>query len=125
MTYDPRDPRDPVDRRIDPAARPVVTERSGSGMTFYLLGALVVAAAVLAFLYYGSDNGSQTATNTPGIEQSTTGRAATDTPSPGPSTAPGAAPNAAPGSDSVTPGAGSATPPASTPPSGTNPSTNQ
>lgn len=66
------------DPRID---KTYVESSSDSGVTWFIVGALVVAAGVLAYLYFG-DNTSTTAESTPpAIEApADTGRASTPEP---------------------------------------------
>jgi hypothetical protein len=88
MSY--TDPNDPMERRIDPI--PVET-RSDSGVTWFIVGALVIAAGVLAYLYFGEDN--TTAQNTAPTSTEApadTGRAATPTAPAEPAAPPAPAP---------------------------------
>jgi hypothetical protein len=86
MTYnDPRDPNDlssrPTTTHTGPATGTTATARAeGGGMSWLIVGALIVAAGVLAFLYFGN-SGDTTAENNPGTATEApaeTGRAATD-----------------------------------------------
>jgi hypothetical protein len=86
MSYtDPNDPArrtstDPLNRDPSVASSTVVDRREGGGMSWFIVGALIIAAGVLAFLYFGNDTNtaSNTApTTTEGAAD--TGRAATDT----------------------------------------------
>ena len=73
LRRDPVDPvnRDPVDRRIE---KEYVQTSSDSGVTWFIVGALVIAAGVLSYLYFGN-NDETTAANPPAIEEQ--GRAST------------------------------------------------
>ncbi len=66
---------DPVERRVD---NTYVESSTDSGVTWFIVGALVIAAGVLAYLYFG-DEGDTTAENAPpAIEApADTGRAST------------------------------------------------
>ncbi|BCJ90199.1 hypothetical protein IZ6_09340 [Terrihabitans soli] len=68
--------QDPVDRKID---NTYVETSSDSGVTWFIVGALVIAAGVLAYLYFGDDAANSTAeTAPPAIEApADTGRAST------------------------------------------------
>ncbi len=104
MSY--TDPNDPMERRIDPI--PVDT-RSDSGVTWFIVGALVIAAGVLAYLYFGEDNTTAqntapTATEAP----ADTGRASTPAAPAEPASPPAPAP-AAPAP--ATPGGANTSPP--------------
>jgi uncharacterized protein HemX len=84
MSYN--DPNDPARRTSTDTLHPatasstVIDRREGGGMSWFIVGALIIAAGVLAFLYFGNDTNtaSNTApTTTEGAAD--TGRAATDT----------------------------------------------
>jgi hypothetical protein len=66
---------DPVERRVD---NTYVESSTDSGVTWFIVGALVIAAGVLAYLYFGGE-GDTTAENAPpAIEApADTGRAST------------------------------------------------
>jgi hypothetical protein len=85
--------QDPVDRKVDST---YVETSSDSGVTWFIVGALVIAAGVLAYLYFGGDDANTTAeTPPPAINApADTGRASTPT-APAEPTAP-AAPEPAP-----------------------------
>jgi len=69
------DPNDPVDRSIDST---YVETSSDSGVTWFIVGALVIAAGVLAYLYFGEDANTTAETAPPAIEApADTGRAST------------------------------------------------
>lgn len=73
--YNPNDPVDPVDRNID---NTYVESSSDSGVTWFIVGALVIAAGVLAYLYFGEDANTTAETSPPAIEApADTGRAST------------------------------------------------
>jgi hypothetical protein len=105
--YNPNNPTDPVDRNIDST---YVESSSDSGVTWFIVGALVIAAGVLAYLYFGEDANTTAETSPPAIEApADTGRASTpaapaDTapapapaaPAPAPAPAPAAPPAPAP-----------------------------
>jgi hypothetical protein len=68
-------PNDPVDRNID---NTYVETSSDSGVTWFIVGALVIAAGVLAYLYFGEDANTTAETAPPAIEApADTGRAST------------------------------------------------
>jgi hypothetical protein len=102
MSYiDPNDPlrSDPVDRRYETTN---IETSSDSGVTWFIVGALVIAAGVLAYLYFGN-NADTTAETTPApIEApADTGRASTPSApaepvAPAPAPAPAAPPAPAP-----------------------------
>jgi hypothetical protein len=67
--------QDPVDRNID---NTYVETSSDSGVTWFIVGALVIAAGVLAYLYFGDETANTTAESPPAIEApADTGRAST------------------------------------------------
>jgi hypothetical protein len=71
--------RDPLDRDIDRNVDSTYVETSSdSGVTWFIVGALVIAAGVLAYLYFG-DNANTTAQSTPPAVEAPadTGRAST------------------------------------------------
>ena len=68
------DPNDPVDRRVD---NTYVDSSSDSGVTWFIVGALVIAAGVLAYLYFGGDADTTADTSPTAIEAPEAGRAAT------------------------------------------------
>jgi hypothetical protein len=73
---DRMDPNDPVDRNIDRTS--YVETSSDSGVTWFIVGALVIAAGVLAYLYFGDDANTTAETSPPAIEApADTGRAST------------------------------------------------
>jgi hypothetical protein len=78
MSYiDPNDPlrSDPVDRRLETQN---IETSSDSGVTWFIVGALVIAAGVLAYLYFGNNADTTAETSPPAIEApADTGRAST------------------------------------------------
>ncbi len=67
--------QDPVDRNID---NTYVESSSDSGVTWFIVGALVIAAGVLAYMYFGDDANTTAETSPPAIEApADTGRAST------------------------------------------------
>ena len=98
------DPNDPLDRRLDdPIDRPIdntyVETSSDSGVTWFIVGALVIAAGVLAYLYFGDNTETTADALPPAIEApADTGRAAAPAPAPadGGAAAPAPADSAAP-----------------------------
>lgn len=84
MSY--TDPNDPLRRNeTDPLHRDTthttVVERtdSGSGSSWFIIGALVIAAGVLGYLYFGGNDSTVAENPSPAIEgEADTGRAATD-----------------------------------------------
>jgi hypothetical protein len=105
MSYiDPNDPlrSDPVDRRYETTN---IETSSDSGVTWFIVGALVIAAGVLAYLYFGSNADTTAETSPPAMSApADTGRASTpsapaepETPAPSapaPATPPAPAPSA-------------------------------
>lgn len=73
LRRDPVDPvhRDPVDRHVE---KEYVQTSSDSSVSWFIVGALVIAAGVLAYMYFGN-SGDTTAANPPAIEEQ--GRAST------------------------------------------------
>jgi len=101
MSYtDPNDPmrRETVERRVE---KEYVQTSSDSGVTWFIVGALVIAAGVLAYLYFGN-SGETTASNPPAIEEQ--GRASTPS-APAESEAPAAPAPAEPAPSAPTPAA--------------------
>jgi hypothetical protein len=103
MSYiDPNDPlrSDPVDRRYETTN---IETTSDSGVTWFIVGALVIAAGVLAYLYFGNNADTTASTSPPAIEApADTGRAstpsapaepATPAPAPAPMSPPAPAPS--------------------------------
>lgn len=85
--------QDPVDRNLDRNIDSTYVETSSdSGVTWFIVGALVIAAGVLAYLYFGGEDANTTAeTSPPAIEApADTGRAATPAPAPAEPAAPAA-----------------------------------
>lgn len=82
------DPNDPVERRTENTQ---IESSSDSGVTWFIVGALVIAAGVLAYLYFGGE-ADTTAEAPPAIEApADTGRASTPDAAPAePSTPPAA-----------------------------------
>jgi hypothetical protein len=78
MSYiDPNDPlrSDPVDRRYETTN---IETSSDSGVTWFIVGALVIAAGVLAYLYFGNNADTTAETSPPAIQApADTGRAST------------------------------------------------
>ncbi|MFC5067206.1 hypothetical protein [Flaviflagellibacter deserti] len=106
MSY--TDPNDPMERRIDPV--PVET-RSDSGVTWFIVGALVIAAGVLAYLYFGENNTTAQNTSPTSTEApADTGRASTPASPAEPASPPAPAPASPPA-----PAPAPASPPASPP----------
>jgi hypothetical protein len=68
------DPNDPVDRRVETTH---IESTSDSGVTWFIVGALVIAAGVLAYLYFGGDADTTADALPPAIEAPVDGRAAT------------------------------------------------
>ena len=67
--------QDPVERRVD---NTYVESSTDSGVTWFIVGALVIAAGVLAYLYFGDDADTTAETSPPAIEApADTGRAST------------------------------------------------
>jgi hypothetical protein len=104
MSYnDPNDPArrtstDPLHRDAATASSTVIDRREGGGMSWFIVGALIIAAGVLAFLYFGNDTNTASNTAPTATEGAAdTGRAATDT-APA-ETAPAPAAPAAPAGD--------------------------
>lgn len=108
MSY--TDPNDPMERRVDPI--PVDT-RSDSGVTWFIVGALVIAAGVLAYLYFGENNTTAQNTAPPAATEAPadTGRAAT----PAAPAEPAAPAAPAPATPAPQGGANTSPPPASPP----------
>ena len=79
---------DPVERRVD---NTYVESSTDSGVTWFIVGALVIAAGVLAYLYFGDDAATTADTGTAIEAPADTGRASTPT-APADSATPGAAP---------------------------------
>ncbi len=80
--------KDPIERRTDTT---YVESSTDSGVTWFIVGALVIAAGVLAYLYFGGENDTTAETVPPATEApADTGRAST------PDAAPDAAAPSAP-----------------------------
>ena len=66
---------DPVERRVD---NTYMESSTDSGVTWFIVGALVIAAGVLAYLYFGDDADTTAEGTPPAIEApADTGRAST------------------------------------------------
>ncbi len=66
---------DPVERNVD---NTYVESSTDSGVTWFIVGALVIAAGVLAYLYFGGDAETTAEGTPPAIEApADTGRAST------------------------------------------------
>lgn len=87
MSYtDPNNPNDPLGQPEDPVRRDthhttVVDRRGSGGTSWFIVGALVIAGGVLAYLYFGDRDSSVAERPDTAIEgEADTGRAATDAP---------------------------------------------
>ena len=109
---------DPVERRTDST---YVSSSTDSGVTWFIVGALVIAAGVLAYLYFGDDEGATTATDTTIEAPADPGRASTPDAAPPADTAPPADMAPAPAEPAEPAPPADMAPPADTAPPAPNP----
>ena len=105
---DPNNPNDPMNRETSSHNTVVEDRRSGNGVTWFIVAVLIVAAGVLAYMYYGDSTNTTAQTPPTTIEgQSDSGRATTDQ-------APSSTPAPSDNSDAMAPSDSSSAPPAAT-----------